>query len=134
MTDGIPHALHLASIDPRANKNLVPTKAPCVGKQNQNQGNMPTILKNLRWETKKYNAVEDLKRTKATMYMFDMLQNCPNQREAVMRTLDHAIEMPNVNTAPQKTTSQQVNTFEAMPTMYKDKAKVPPLLFSLKFF
>ena len=45
------------------------------------------------WETKTYNVVEDLKRTKANISMFDMLQNYLNQREEVLRTLDHAKAM-----------------------------------------
>ena len=81
---------------------------------------MPIILKNPLWATKKYNVVEDLKRTKANMSMFDMLQYFPNQREVVLRTLDHAKAMPNAIIIPQKTTSQQVNNSKAMSTMYKD--------------
>lgn len=134
ITDGIPLALHPKPPNLRANNNLVPTRAPYIGQQNQNQGNMPTILKNPIWATGKYNAVEDLKRTKANISMFDMLQNCPNQREVVLRTLDHAKAMLNANIVPQKTTSQQVNTFEAMPTMYKEKGEVPPFSLSLRIF
>ena len=47
MTDGIPPTLHPTPPNPRANKNLVPTRAPYVWKQIKNQGNAPTILKNL---------------------------------------------------------------------------------------
>ena len=61
--------------------------------------------------------MEDLKRTKANISMFDMLQNYLNQREEVLRTLDHTKATPNVNIVPQKIASQQVNTSEAMPTM-----------------
>ena len=42
--------------------------------------------------------------------------------------------MPNAHIVPQKIASQQVNTFEAMPTMYKDKAKVPPFFLRLRIF
>ena len=63
------------------------------------------------WEIEKYNAVEDLKRTKANMSMFDMKQNFLNQREAVLKTLDHEKEMPNANTIPQKIILQKINTF-----------------------
>ena len=66
---------------------------------------MPTILKNPTWITKKYDVIEDLKRTKANMSIFDMLQNFPNQREALLKTLDHTKVIPNANAVPQKTTS-----------------------------
>ena len=89
MTDEIPPALQPTPPDPRASNNPPPVRPVYGGKQNQNQGNVPTILKNPAWSTKKYNAVEDLKRTKANMSMFDMLQNFPQQREALMKTLDH---------------------------------------------
>ena len=52
----------------------------------------------------------------------------------MLKTLDHAKVTPNEKKVPQKTTSQQVNTSEAMPTMYKDKAKVSPFFLSLGIF
>lgn len=87
--------------------------------------NVPTILKNPTWSTKKYNVVEDLKKTKANMSMFDMLQNFPQQREALMKTLDNTKVSHNTNTIPQKIVSQQVNVVEEIPTMFKDKVEVP---------
>lgn len=75
MIDGIPPTLHPKPPNKRTNKNPVTTRAPYIGQKNQNQGNIPTILKNPIWATEKYNTVEDLKRTKANMSMFDMLQN-----------------------------------------------------------
>ena len=95
---------------------------------------MPTILKNPAWSTEKYNVVEDLKKTKANMSMFDMLQNCPQQREALMKTLDNTKVPHNVNIVPQKTISQQVNAAEAMPTMFKDKVEVPPFFLSIRIY
>ena len=53
MIDGIPPTLHPTPPNPKYNNNLVPTKAPYIGKKNQNQGNVPTILKNPIWTTKK---------------------------------------------------------------------------------
>ena len=78
--------------------------------------------------------VEELKRTKANMSMFDMLQNCPQQWEALMKTLDHTKGSHNTNTAPRKIVSQQVNTTEAMPTMFKDKVEVPPFFLSIRIY
>ena len=96
--------------------------------------NIPTILKNPTWSIEKYNAVEDLKRTKANMSMFDMLQNFPQQQEALMKTLDHTKVPHNMNIVPQKTISQQVNAIEAMPTMFKEKVEVPPFLLSIRIY
>lgn len=93
MTYVIPHVLHLTSPDPRAYKNPIPTRAPYIGKQNQNQENVPTILKSPIWATEKYSVVEDIKRTIANMSMFDMLQNCPDKRETMLKILDHAKAM-----------------------------------------
>ena len=94
MADGSPPALQPTLSDPRANNNPIPTRSHYVGKQNQNQGSGPTILKNPTWSTVKCSAVEYLKRTKANISLFDMLQNFPNQREALLKTLDHNKAMP----------------------------------------
>ena len=61
MIDKIPPTLQPTPPDLRVSKNLVPIKPSYGGKHNQNQGNVPTILKNPTWSTKKYSAVEDLK-------------------------------------------------------------------------
>ena len=61
LTDGIPPGLQPTPPDPRANNNPLPIRPPPPGQQNQNQGNIPTILKNPAWYAEKYNAVEDLK-------------------------------------------------------------------------
>jgi phage terminase large subunit GpA-like protein len=65
------------------------------------------------------------------MSMFDMLQKCPQQWEALMKTLDHTKTPQNMNTISQKIVPQQVNTLEAMATMFKDKVEVPPFLLSI---
>ena len=96
--------------------------------------NIPTILKNPTWSTEKYNAIEDLKRTKANMSMFDLLQNCPQQQEVLMKTLDHTKVSHNTNIVPQKTVSHQVNVAEVIPTMFKDKVEVPPFFISIRIY
>ena len=96
--------------------------------------NVPIVLKNPTWSTEKYSAVEDLRRTKGNMSMFDMLQNYPQQWEALMKTLDHTKVSHNTSIVPQKIVSQQVNVAEAMPTMFKDKVEVPPFLLSIKIY
>ena len=68
------------------------------------------------------------------MSMFDMLQNFPQQQEALMKTLDHTKVSHNMNIVPQKTISQQVNAVEAMPTMFKDKVEVSPFFLSIKIY
>ena len=68
------------------------------------------------------------------MSMFDMLQNCPQQREALMKTLDYMKASHSANATSQKVTLQQVNFAEAMPTMFKDKTKIPPFLLSIRIF
>ena len=68
------------------------------------------------------------------MSMFDMLQNYPQLREALMKTLDHTKVLHNMNIVPQKILFQQVNASEAMPTMFKDKVEVPPLLLSIRIY
>ena len=75
LTDGIPLALQPTPPNPRASNNPPPVRLPPTGQQNQNQGNVLTILKNPTWSTKKYSVVEDLKWNKANISMFDMLQN-----------------------------------------------------------
>ena len=95
---------------------------------------MPTILKNPSWSTEKYNVVEDLKRTKANMSMFDMLQNYPQQREDLMKKLDHTKVSHNVNIVPQKTVPQQVNAIKVKPTMFKEKVEVPLFLLSIRIY
>ena len=67
--------------------------------------NVPTILKNSTWSTKKYNAIEDLKRTKANMFMFDMLQNCPQKLDALMKIWIIQFFSHNTNTNPQNRVS-----------------------------
>ena len=94
MTNGIPLGLKPTPPDARASNNLPPVRLVYGGQQNQNQGNVPTILKNLAWSTKKYNVVEDSKRTKANISMFDMLQNCRQQWETLMKNLDHTKVFP----------------------------------------
>ena len=47
-------------------------------------------------------------------------------------TLDHTKATPTIG--HQKIISQQVNTFEVMPTVYKDKDKVPPFLLRIRVF
>ena len=79
MTDGIPLGLQPTPPNPRASNNPPLVRPVYGGKQNQNQVNVPTILRNPAWSTQKYNVVEDFKRTKANMSMFDMLQNFPQQ-------------------------------------------------------
>lgn len=51
-----------------------------------------------------------------------------------MKTLDHTKTPQNANTVSQKAVPQQVNTLEAMPTMFKDKIEVPPFLLSIKIY
>ena len=51
-----------------------------------------------------------------------------------MKTLDHTKVSPNTNTIPRKIVSQQVNAVEEMPTMFKDKAKVPTFFLSIKIY
>ena len=134
LTDRIPLGLQPTPVDQRASNNMPPVRLIYGGQQNQNQVNVPTILKNPAWSTEKYNAVEDLKKTKANMSMFDMLQNCPQQWEALMKTLDQTKVSHNTNNIPQKIVPQQVNVVEAMPTMFKDKVEVPPFLLSIKIY
>ena len=67
LTDGIPPSLQPTPPDPRASNNPPPIRLVYGGQQNQNQGNVPTILRNLGWSKEKYNVVEDLKRTKANI-------------------------------------------------------------------
>ena len=71
--DGIPLGLQPTPPDPTASNNPPLVRPIYGGQQNQNQGNVPTILKIPACCTKKYNVVEDLKGTKANMSMFDML-------------------------------------------------------------
>ena len=59
------------------------------------------------------------------MSMFDMLQNYPQQQEALMKILDHTKVSHNMNIFPQKIVSQQVKAVEAMPTMFKEKLRYP---------
>lgn len=61
LTDRIPPSLQPTPPNPRENNNLSPIKPPPTGQQNQNQVNVPTILENPAWSTKKYSLVEDLK-------------------------------------------------------------------------
>ena len=68
------------------------------------------------------------------MFMFYMLQNYPQQREALMETLDHTKTPYNANTTSQKTVSQQVNVVEALPTMFKDNVEVPLFLVSIRIY
>ena len=68
------------------------------------------------------------------MSMFDMLQNFPQQQEALMQTMDNTKVPHNVNTVPQKIVPQQVNAAEAMPTMFKDKVEVPPFLLRIRIY
>lgn len=131
---GIPLGLQPNPPNPRASKNPPPVRLVYGGQQNQNQGNVPTILKNPSWSTKKYNAIEDLKKTKANMSMFDMFQNFPQQQEALMKTSDHTKVSHNVNTIPQKILPQQVNVIEAIPTMFKEKVEVPPFLLTIGIY
>ena len=93
--------------------------------------NVPIISKNPTLSTEKYSVIEHLKQKKANMYM---LQNCPQQQEALMTTLDHIKFPHNMNTTPQNIVSQQVNSMEAMPTMFKDKVEVPPFFLSIKIY
>lgn len=51
-----------------------------------------------------------------------------------MKTLDHTKTPQNANTISQKAIPQQVNTSEAMPTMFKDKVEVPPFLLSIRIY
>ena len=90
MTDGIPPRLQSTPLDPRKNNNLIPPREPYVGQKIQNEGNIPTILKNPGWSSEKYSVVEELKKTKENISMFKMLQSFPNQREALLKTLDHS--------------------------------------------
>lgn len=73
LIDGIPPTLQPALLDPRVSENPPLVRPPPARQKNQNQGNVPTILKNLAWSMEKYNAMEDLKWTKANMSIFDML-------------------------------------------------------------
>ena len=66
--------------------------------------------------------------------MFDMLQNFPQQREALMKTLDHRKVSHNTNYVPQKIVSQQVNVVEAMHTMFKGKVEVHPFFISIRIY
>lgn len=68
------------------------------------------------------------------MSMFDMLQNCTQQREALMKTLDHTKVPQNMNIVSEKEVPQQVNTSKAMPTMFKDKVVAPPFLLSIRIY
>lgn len=61
MNDGIPLELQPTPPDPRESNNLVPIRLPYGGQQNQNQPNVPKILKNLAWSTEKYSVEKDLK-------------------------------------------------------------------------
>ncbi len=54
--DGIPPALRPTPLDPRASNNPIPIRPSYGGQQNQNQGNVSTILKNATWSTEKYSA------------------------------------------------------------------------------
>ena len=51
-----------------------------------------------------------------------------------MKTLDHMKTSHDMNFAPQKIVSQQVNAIEAMPTMFKDKVEVPLFFPSIEIF
>ena len=51
-----------------------------------------------------------------------------------MKTMDHTKLPHNMNIVPQKIVSQQVNTLEVMPTMFKDKVEVPPFLLSIRIY
>ena len=77
LMDGIPPALQPTPPNSRENNNSPPIRPVYGGQQNQNQVNVPTILKNPTLSTEKYSVIEDLKRTKANMSMFDVLQNYP---------------------------------------------------------
>ena len=68
------------------------------------------------------------------MSMFDMLQNYPQQWEALMKTLDHTKIPHNMNIVPQKIVSQQVNASKAIPTMFKDKVELPLFLLSIRIY
>ena len=68
------------------------------------------------------------------MSMFDMSQNFPQQREALMKTLDHTKTSHSINTTSQKAAPQQVNVTEVMPTMFKDKRKVPLFFLSIRIY
>ena len=134
LKDGAPPSLQITPPNPRVSKNPPLVRPVYGGQQNQNQGNIPTIWKNPACYTENYNALEDLKRTKANMSMFDMLQNYPQQQEGLMKTLDHTKVTHNMNTIPQKIVPQQLNVVEAMPTMFKDKVEVPPFLLSIRIY
>ena len=51
MTDKIPPALQPTHPDSRVSNNLVPIRTLYGGQHNQNQGNVPTILKNPTWSS-----------------------------------------------------------------------------------
>lgn len=68
------------------------------------------------------------------MFMFDMIQNYPQQREALIKTMDHTKTSHNANTIPQKIVSQQVNVVEALPIMFKDNVEVSPFLLSIRIY
>ena len=51
-----------------------------------------------------------------------------------MKSLDHTKAPHNTNIVPQKTISQEINTLEVMPTMFKDKVEVPPFFLSIKIY
>ena len=69
---------------------------------------------------------------KANISMYDMLQSCPSQRDALLQTLDHMKQAPTTST--QKGAATKINTVEAMPTMFKDRLEVSPFLLSICIF
>ena len=64
--------------------------------------------------------------------MYDMLQSCPGQRDALLRTLDHTKQVPTTST--QKGVATRINTTEAMPTMFKDRLEFSPFLLSIYIY
>lgn len=65
------------------------------------------------------------------MSMYDMLQSCPTQKEALLKSLDH-IKSASANNNTKNVSN--VNVTKAMSTMFKDRVEVPLFLLSLKIF
>ena len=66
--------------------------------------------------------MEELKKTKAKISMYDILHSFPSQMDALLRTLDHTKQAP--TTFAQKGIVAKINAAEAMPTMFKDILEV----------
>lgn len=111
------------------NTNPPAPKEPFVWKTRSNSF---TPYKTPNQSEEKCSDVDDLKKKKANISIYDMLQHCLTQKEALLKYLGNTI---GVSVGPaQKDKGKVLDTFDAMETIFKGKIGIPTFLLTICMF